>query len=52
MIETLFNIILALMAVILLLVAVAGAAYVVILLSHEWRWRKAKDERYDNYHND
>lgn len=48
---TLITIIIALLAIILALVVLLGAAYAAIVLYHEARWKKIKSKKYEQ-HND
>ena len=46
---TLITIILGLLAIILALLALAGAMYLAIVIYHEWRWRNIKSDNYDQH---
>ena len=46
---TLITIILGLLAIILALLALAGAMYLAIIIYHEWRWRNIKSDNYEQH---
>jgi len=46
---TLITIILALLAVILALIVLAGAMYLAIVIYNEWRWRNIKSDNYEQH---
>lgn len=47
--RTLLSIIIILVAIVALLLVIAGAMYVAIIAVHERRWRKIKSKKYEQF---